>query len=106
MYNRHKYTQSPIDLSAYFDQPQSKRQRQYEAVRAFIKEHMPTEQVAQKFGYTPATIYALIRDARAGKIQLFPEVKLGPQRRRTSESIQDLVIRLRKENRVFRQMPG
>lgn len=98
MYNRHKDTQSPIDLSAYFDQPQSKRQRQYEAVRAFIKEHMPTEQVAQKFGYTPATIYALIRDARAGKIQLFPEVKLGPQRRRTSEKIQDLVIRLRKEN--------
>jgi transposase len=98
MSNRQKDTLTPLDLSAYFDQPQSKRQRQYEAVRAFIKESMPAEKIAQKFGYTPATIYALIRDARAGKIHLFPEVRLGPKGRRVSEEIRDAIIRLRKEN--------
>jgi transposase len=97
MYNRHKNTQAPVDLAAFFDHPSSRRQCQYEAVRAFVKDQIPAEEVAQKFGYTAATIYALIRDARTGKIRLFPEVKLGPKGRRTSEEIREAIIRLRKE---------
>ena len=73
MYNRHKDTQDSADLLDFFDHPQSRRQRQYEAVRAFIKERTPAEEVALRLGYTPATVYALVRDARAGKIRLFPE---------------------------------
>jgi len=93
MYNRHKDTQDQVDLLDYFEHPQSRRQRQYEAVRAFIKEQTPAEEVALRFGYTPATVYALVRDARAGKIRLFPEVRLGPKGRRTSEETKDVIIR-------------
>lgn len=97
MYNRHKDTQALVDLAAFFDHPFSRRQCQYEAVRAFVKDQMPAEDVARKFGYTAATIYALVRDARTGKIRLFPEVKLGPKHRRTSEEIREAIIHLRKE---------
>jgi transposase len=98
MYNRHKDTQDSVDLLDFFDHPQSKRQRQYEAVRAFIKEQTPAEEVALRLGYTPATVYTLVRDARAGKIRLFPEIQLGPKGRRTSEETKDMIIRMRKDN--------
>jgi transposase len=98
MYKRHNYTHSSGGLESFFDHPASKRQRQYESVRAFVKEHLSAEEVGKKFGYAPATVYALIRDARAGKIQLFPQVKSGPTRRRTPDDIQDMVLGLRREN--------
>lgn len=97
MFNRHKDTQNKVDLEAFFDHPSSRRQTQYEAVRAFIKDGTPAEEVAQKFGYAAATVYALARDARTRKIRLFPEVKLGPKQRRTSEEIREVIIALRKE---------
>lgn len=97
MYNRHKDTQEPVNLVAYFDHPSSRRQCQYEAVRAFVKDRMSAEDVARKFDYTAATVYALVRDARTGKIRLFPEVKLGPKHRRTSGEIREAITRLRKE---------
>jgi hypothetical protein len=98
MYNRHNDNLSAIDLLGYFDNPSSKKQRQYEAVRAFIKDGITAEEAARKFGYATATIYALTRDARAGKIHLFPEIKLGPKGRQTSREIQDRIIQLRHEN--------
>ncbi len=97
MYNRHKDTQIRADLAAYFDHPSSSRQCQYEAVRAFVKDRMSAEEVAQKFDYTAATVYALVRDARTGNIQLFPEVKLGPKHRRISGEIREAIIRLRRK---------
>ena len=72
--------------------------RQYEAVRAFIKEQISAEEVALRFGYTPATVYTMVRDARAGKTRLFPEVRLGPKGRRTSEETKDRIIRMRKDD--------
>lgn len=97
MFNRHKDNQNKVDLEAFFDHPSSRRQCQYEAVRAFVKDRMPAEEVAFKFGYAAATIYTLVRDARKGKICLFPEVKLGPKQRRTPEEILEVIVALRKE---------
>jgi len=97
MFNRHKDNQNKVDLEAFFDHPSSRRQCQYEAVRAFVKDRMPAEEVAFKFGYVAATVYALVRDARTGKISLFPEVKLGPKKRRTPEEILEVIVALRKE---------
>ncbi|MHB8276854.1 MAG: transposase [Candidatus Humimicrobiaceae bacterium] len=97
MFNRHKYNQNKIDLEAFFDHPLSRRQCQYEVVHAFVKEGMSAEEVALKFGYAAATVYALVRDAKAGKTTLFPEVKLGPKKRRTPEEILQVIIALRKK---------
>lgn len=89
---------SKIDLLKFFNEPASERQRQYEAVRAFIKEKLPARIVAEKFSYKVTTVYALLKDAKAGKLNLFPEVKKGPGKRRTSEAVQYRIIYLRKEN--------
>jgi transposase len=86
-----------IDLIEYFRNPISQRQKQYEAVRAVVLETQPPEIVAKIFGYKTSTIYSLIRDAKAGKIKLFPIVKKGPQQRRTSPEVQKRIIALRKQ---------
>ena len=70
MFNRHKDNQNKVDLETFFDHPLSRRQCQYEAVRAFVKDCMSAEEVASKFGYVAATIYALVRDAKTGNIIL------------------------------------
>lgn len=86
-----------IDLIEYFSNPISQRQKQYEAVRAVVLATQPPEIVAKTFGYKTSTIYSLIRDAKAGKIKLFPIVKKGPQQRRTSLEVQKRIIVLRKQ---------
>jgi len=97
MFNSHKDNHNRIDLEAFFDHPSSRRQCQYEAVRAFVKDSMSAEEVALKFGYVAATVYALVRDVKAGKICLFPQVKLGPKKRRTPQEILEAIVALRKE---------
>ena len=100
MHNRHNNTlnKDEINLLKFFDEPVSERQRQYEAVRAFIKEKLPAKQVADRFAYKVTTVYSLVRNAKAGKLNLFPEVKKGPSQRTTSEVVQDKIIRYRRQN--------
>jgi transposase len=100
MHNRQNNTlnRSKIDLLNFFDEPRSERQRQYEAVRAFIKERLPAKDVAEKFAYKVTTVYSLVRDAQAGKLLLFPEVKKGPVHRKTTESVQEKIIYYRRQN--------
>lgn len=100
MLNRHNNTSNKdkIDIQKFFDQPVSERQRQYEAVRAVVKEKLPAKTVATKFAYKITTIYSMVRDAKAGKLDLFPGVKKGPSQRRTSMSVQDKIISYRKNN--------
>ena len=85
-----------FDIYDYFSNPVSRRQKQYEAVRAIIVDGQSVEATAMRFTYKVATIYSLLRDAKAGKLELFPIVKKGPQSRRTASAVQDKVIKLRK----------
>ena len=66
-----------FDLPGYFKNPPSQRQKQYDAVRAIVLEKQPVEMVAKRYNYKHSTIYALLRDAKAGKIELFPAVQKG-----------------------------
>ena len=81
-----------IDLHDYFKNPATQRQKQYEAVRAVIVENESAESVAKKFNYKQSTIYSLVRDAKAGKLELFPTVQKGPKQKRTSTIIQNKII--------------
>lgn len=49
----------------FFLSPSSSTHKQYEALRAFFIEKTSAEVVAQKFGYSKATIYSMIRDFKA-----------------------------------------
>ena len=87
-----------VELEKYFNEPASHRQKQYEAVRAFIIEKMPIVKIAEKYSYKPATVYSIIRDAKSGKLNLYPDIAKGPKKRRTKKDIQDKVIKYRKDN--------
>ncbi|MBW2664571.1 MAG: hypothetical protein JRD93_22005 [Deltaproteobacteria bacterium] len=86
----------PIDLVDYFKNPVSHRQKQYEAIRAIAIGGESIEDAAKRYGYKAGTIYSLLRDARTGKIELFPAVKKGPQQKRTKPDVCDKIIEYRK----------
>ena len=87
-----------MDFVKYFLEPVSKRQKQYEALRAFFVDKLSAEEVAVKFGYKTSTIYTFIRDVSAGKLALFPIVIKGPKQRITPEEHQQKILELRKQN--------
>jgi len=87
-----------MDFIKYFSEPASKRQKQYEAIRAFFVDKLSAEEVANKFGYKTSSIYTFIRDVNAGKLDLFPEVVKGPKQRMTPETHQQQILELRKQN--------
>jgi hypothetical protein len=54
-------------------------QRRYEALRAYFTEGLTYEQAGARFGYTRWAMINLVRDWRAGKLELFaPPRKPGP----------------------------
>ena len=54
-------------------------QRRYEALRAYFTESLTYEQAGARFGYTRWAMINLVRDYRAGKLELFaPPRRPGP----------------------------
>lgn len=86
-----------LDLVEYFKNPPTQRQKQYDAIRAIVFEKQSIEMVAKKYHYRHSTIYALLRDAKARKIELFPFVQKGPQQKRTPSDVQKKIIAYRKQ---------
>ncbi len=86
-----------LDLSHYFNNPTTQRQKQYEVVRAFVVEKQPVDVVAKKFGYKISTVYSLLRDAKAGKIDFFPIIRKGPQQRRISLDVKKKILSYRQQ---------
>lgn len=100
MFNRHNNVlkNTRVDLEKYFTEPQSSRQKQYEAVRAFVIDQLPADVIADRFDYKVSTVYELIKRAKTGKLDLFPETTKGPQHRRTSADVREKIFQLRKQN--------
>lgn len=88
---------TPKELIDFFEKPQSSKQKQYEAVRALVVEKLSVEEVSEKFGYKPSTIYSMLRDVKVNKLELFPAVRKGPAKRRTPKEIVQMVLEFRKE---------
>ena len=63
----------------WFTSPQQVNQRRYEALRAYFTEGLTYAEAGQRFGYTRWAMVNLVRDYRAGKLELFaPPRKPGP----------------------------
>lgn len=82
----------------FFLSPSTPAQRQYEALRAYLVEGKTADVAAQGFGYTPATLYSLCRELRAGRLQFFARTKPGPKRAPKREALRQRVVELRKQN--------
>jgi hypothetical protein len=63
----------------FFTSPEQVNHRRYEALRAFFVEDLTHAEAGERFGYTRWAMVNLVRDYRAGKLDLFAPVrKPGP----------------------------
>ncbi len=49
-----------IDILKYFDEPVSQRQKQYETVRAVVKDRLSIKAAAGRFGYKVSTVNSIL----------------------------------------------
>src|SRR6266498_492551 len=67
------------DGAGWFTAPAQVNHRRYEALRAFLVDGLTYQQAADRFGYTRWAMINLVREWRAGKLELFaPPRKPGP----------------------------
>lgn len=87
-----------IDLELFFKNPDSKKQKQYEAVRAFAVDKLSAREVAEKFNYKLSSVYTFIKMTKSGEMTFFPKPKNGPKHRHFSFEIQKQIFRYRNQN--------
>src|SRR4051794_28891300 len=88
-------------LAGFFLAPESPLQRQYEALRAYFVDRLPSHQVARRFGYTPGSFRVLCHQFRhdpAKRDAFFPAAVQGPHPAPARDRVRDLVVAMRKRN--------
>ena len=83
-----------------FTAPKQVNHRRYEALRAYFVNGLSYEQAGELFGYTRWTVVNLVRDYRAGKLDLFtPPRKPGPPpgTAPAKEKVRGRVVELRRQ---------
>jgi transposase len=87
-----------------FTAPEEPNQRRYEALRAYYVEGLSAEAVGERFGYTRSTVETLVRDFRAGRLELFASSRPGPRRAPKKDRARTLALGLRREGRSLREI--
>lgn len=82
-----------------FTAPVEPNQRRYEALRAYFVEGLKAGAVAEQFGYTRTSVETLVRDYRAGRLELFASSRPGPRHQPKKDSARMLAVSLRREGR-------
>lgn len=82
----------------FFLDPQSAAQRQYEALRAFFVEDLPSHEVARSFSYSPGAFRVLCCQFRRQPFDFFRPRKPGPKTQPKTNAARPLIIALRKQN--------
>jgi transposase len=82
--------------AAYFLQPDSSQQRRYEALRAYFVEDLPASQVADRYGYSTASVHQMATLLRSSKLRLFAQTKPGPKGpHKATGELRTKILRLR-----------
>jgi transposase len=90
-------TAEPAPGAAYFTAPRHPNQRRYEALRAYFTEGLTVEQAGARAGYTRSSMASLLRDFRAGRLELFaPPGKPGPKTAPAKDRARTRVVELRR----------
>jgi len=88
-----------IDVRRFFLQPQSPKQRQYEALRAYFVQEQPSKEVARSFGYSVSAFHVLCHHFRRDPDPVFfVSPKRGPRSQPKKSAARDLIVILRKKN--------
>jgi hypothetical protein len=80
----------------YFLTPVGASQRRYEALRAYFVDDMPAAEVADRFGYSTASVHQMATLLRRGKMSLFTDPRPGPKGpRKATGELRSRVLALR-----------
>jgi hypothetical protein len=93
---------APFDLTKarrFFEEPSTARQRQYEALRAFFVERLPSAEAARRFGYSPGAFRVLCHAFRRGELpEFFASGHPGPRQQPRKDRAHEQIVALRKRN--------
>jgi hypothetical protein len=91
----------PLPEARFFLEPANTLHRQYEALRAYFVDGLPSAEAARRFGYTPGAFRVLCHQFRHGQnwqARFFKEVHHGPQSAPARDPVRELVVAMRKKN--------
>jgi hypothetical protein len=87
------------DIRRFFLEPQTPKQRQYEALRAYFIEGLPSQQAARAFGYSVSAFHVLCHHFRRDRDPVFfVTPRRGPRSQPKKSAARDLIVQLRKRN--------
>jgi hypothetical protein len=86
-------------MAGFFLEPANPTHRQYEALRAYFVDQLPSAEVARRFAYSPGSFRVLTHQFRQHPNRPFflPPQK-GPQASPKTDRVRDKVVALRKQN--------
>lgn len=94
--------ETPVTLTdpgEFFRRRNHPKQRQYEALRAFYVEGLPSHQAARNFGYSPGAFRVLCHQfRRTGQPRFFVTTRTGPGSQPKKSAARELIVSLRKQN--------
>jgi hypothetical protein len=86
-------------MARVFLEPSNSTHRQYEALRAYFVDQLPSAEVARRFGYSPGSFRVLCHQLRQDpKREFFLPPQKGPQVSPKTDHLRDQVVALRKQN--------
>jgi transposase len=81
-----------------FTKPAAATHRRYEALRAYFVEERSAGEIAERFGYTKASVQTLVSQYRQADLAgLFAQTRPGPKRQPKKDAARERVISLRRE---------
>src|ERR1022692_3026083 len=89
-----------IQAAKFFAAPEAAPQRQYEALRAYYFEQLPSAEVARRFGYSPGSFRVLcheFRHAADKRAAFFAVPRPGPNHASARDKVRELAVALRKQ---------
>lgn len=87
------------DIRRFFLEPRTPKQRQYEALRAYFVEGLPSQKVARAFGYSVSAFHVLCHHFRRDPDPVFfVTPRRGPRSQPKKSAARDLIVQLRKRN--------
>jgi len=102
LYRAHMRISAPKDLSEcrrFFLEPQSPKQRIYEALRAYFVDNRSPKEIARQFGYSIGSYHVLCHHFRRDPDPVFfVAPHHGPQSQPKKSAARDLIVSLRKQN--------
>ncbi|MGH3847542.1 MAG: helix-turn-helix domain-containing protein, partial [Pseudonocardiaceae bacterium] len=84
----------------YFTRPAGAGQRRYEALRAYFVEDGTAAEIADRYGYSTASVHQMATLVRTGKLAAFVEAKPGPKGpRKATGAVREKALALRADGR-------